>query len=109
VEELEMPMVSNESKNYHVARNLVFKEAINVLNALGFKIENCDESNGAIEAKKGASFRSYGEHIKISVTSSNGESQVQVESQVKYQVVDYGKNRENVQKILTELDTEFFP
>jgi len=100
-----MPMVYSENKNYHAAGNLVFKEALNVLAALGFKVENCDESNGTIEAKKGASFRSWGEHIKISVTPSDGGAQVHVESHVKYQVVDYGKNKENVQKILTELDS----
>jgi hypothetical protein len=97
-------MVYNECKNYHVARKLVFKEALNVLNVLGFKVENCDEISGVIEAKKGASFRSWGEHIKISITLSDGGSKVHVESHEKYQVVDYGKNKENVQRILTELD-----
>jgi hypothetical protein len=99
-----MPISYRESKNYSVPRNLAFKEALDALNTLGFKIKNSDEFNGTIEARKGASIRSWGEGIKISITPSNGGSQVYVESDVRYQVVDYGKNKDNVDKILTELD-----
>jgi hypothetical protein len=76
------------------------------LNALGFRIKNSNEANGSIEAEKDISVRSWGEKIKITVTSSNAGSQVNVESRSAYslQAVDWGKNKENVQRILTDLD-----
>lgn len=99
-----MPMDYSESKNYSSPKSLLFKEVLDVLNALGFKIKNSNELSGLIEASKGASFRSWGESVRISIVPLDGGSNVNVESGVKYQVADYGKNKENVHKILAELD-----
>jgi len=99
-----MPMDYGEGRNYSLPKSIVFRELLNVLTFLGFKIKESSESTGLIEAAKGMSFRSWGETLRLSVISSNGGSQVNIESGVKYQVVDYGKNKENVQKILAELD-----
>jgi hypothetical protein len=98
-----MPTAYNESKDYAVSKDVVFKEVLAALNILGFKVENSDEPNGLIEAHKGVSFRSWGESIRISIAASNGRSRVNVESRA-YQAVDWGKNRDNVRQIMTELD-----
>ena len=99
-----MPIDYGERRNYSLPKSVVFRELLNVLTVLGFKIKESSESTGLIEASKGMSFRSWGETLRVSVISSNAGSQVNVESGEKYQVVDYGKNKENVQKILAELD-----
>ena len=102
-----MPSVYNESRNYTASKQVVFGQTTAALNALGFRIKNSNEANGLIEAEKDISVRSWGEKIKITVTSSGGSSQVNVESKAAYplQAVDWGKNKENVQRILTDLDS----
>jgi len=102
-----MPSVYNESKNYAASKQVVFKQTVAALNALGFRIKNSNEASGFIEAEKDISVQSWGEKIKITVTSSTAGSQVNVESKAAYllQAVDWGKNKENVQRILTDLDS----
>jgi len=99
-----MSPMANATKNYSASKNVVFKEALNAINALGFEIKNSDESNGIIEAKKGATFlHSTGQRVKVVVGPSGEGAQVYVESGM-MQLVDYGKNRENVNNIFAELD-----
>ena len=102
-----MPSVYNESRNYAASKQVVFKQTVAALNALGFRIKNSNETSGLIEAEKDINVRSWGEKIKITVTSSTAGSQVNVESKAAYplQAVDWGKNKENVQRILTDLDS----
>jgi len=92
------------SRDYDTTKDEAFNEALNALKVLGFEIKKTDKTEGLIEAKKGASIWTWGENIKISVISLKKGCSVYVESRVKYQIVDYGKNRENVVKILTELN-----
>jgi hypothetical protein len=101
-----MPNVYNESRNYPAPKEVVLGQAVVTLGALGFKIKTNDQAKGLIEAVKGISVRSWGEIIKITVTSSNVGSQVYVESKGAdpIQAVDWGKNKDNVQKILVDLD-----
>ena len=102
-----MPSVYNESRDYTASKQVVFKQTVAALSALGFRIKNNNEASGLIEAEKDISVRSWGEKIKITVTSSTAGSQVNVESKAAYllQAVDWGKNKENVQRILTDLDS----
>ena len=99
--------VYNESRSYAASKQVVFKQTVAALSALGFRVKNSNEASGLIEAEKDISVRSWGEKIKITVTSSTAGSQVNVESKAAYplQAVDWGKNKENVQKILTDLDS----
>ena len=102
-----MPSTYNESRIYAASRQVVFAQTVAALNALGFRVKNSNEANGVIEAERDISVRSWGEKIKITITPTNGGSQVNVESKSAYplQAVDWGKNKENVQRILTDLDT----
>ena len=102
-----MPSTYNESRNYAASRQVVFAQTVAALNALGFRVKNSSEANGVIEAERDISVLSWGEKIKITIASTSGGSQVNVESKSAYplQAVDWGKNKENVQRILTDLDT----
>jgi hypothetical protein len=93
----------SNTKNYSVSKDVVFKETLNALNTLKIKTEKSDEPNGIIEAKVGASLLTWGHWIKISITPSKEGSSVYVESRAK-QLVSYGKDEENVNKIFAELD-----
>jgi hypothetical protein len=96
---------ANYTRQYPVSKDVAFEETLNVLRFLGFEIQSADKSSGLIKAKKGASIRSWGQAIDIAVTQLNEGSQVYVGSKEKYQLVGWGKDQENVYKILTELDT----
>ncbi len=99
-----MPMVYNESRNYPAPKDAAYEAALKVLDGLNVKIKDADKQAGTISGRKGASLWTWGEHIAIKIDAVPGGCAVYVESRVKYQLVDYGRNRENVVKVLAELD-----
>jgi hypothetical protein len=71
----------------------------------GMKVASSDESSGTIVATTGVSLRSWGEKIPIVVTESEpGKSMVSVASKSKMALVDWGKNKQNVERILEATD-----
>jgi hypothetical protein len=52
-------------------------------------------------------WKSFGEHVTLSVRRGDGGTQVHVRSAcLRWQLIDYGKNRENVRSVLGSLSTE---
>jgi hypothetical protein len=75
----------------------------------GFRISKEDIDGGVIEFKVGASIWSFGETFKILITKIESQvTKVEVESNgsVGLQIIDWGKNKENIEiffQTLTEL------
>ena len=68
------------------------------------------ESNGIeLLGKCGMSLRSWGETIKIRIKEDGGNSYIHAESEASLgtTLIDYGKNRENLQRLLLELTRKY--
>ena len=65
----------------------------------GMKIKAADPASGHIEASTGISWRSWGEKVRVDVVESGNGSLVRVSSGNKAQLVSWGKNEENLEKI----------
>ncbi|PCH68617.1 MAG: hypothetical protein COC01_03350 [Bacteroidetes bacterium] len=70
------------------------------------KIKNLDKSNGIIEASAGISWKTWGDKISIKIHKKE-ENLMGIEISSKpalsTTIIDYGKNKANVEKILCHL------
>jgi hypothetical protein len=84
----------------------VFEALVRLLPGLkGMRIERADAEAGKILAKVGFSLASYGENVTLSVTARpDGGSRLAVVSSLRWGLVDWGKNRTNIERILQGLD-----
>lgn len=72
-----------------------------------FSIKSTDPAYRTIHAHAGFSFRSIGENIKIVVSpTENGMSQISVSSVSKMALIDWGKNKDNLDMIMRRLAEE---
>lgn len=66
------------------------------------KVDESDEQAGTVELKVGVSFKSWGERVRIELSpEGEGATRAQVTSRaaLKTTLADYGKNRDNVQRV----------
>ncbi len=95
--------------DYSYPREVVFKALVAVVPRVpGMKVHTVDELSGRILAKAGGSLMSWGENIPIMVSeSAPGRTRVKITSAPKVGVLfgafDLGKNRKNVELLLTAL------
>ncbi len=67
----------------------------------GMAVHAADEQSGYILAKSGMSLMSWGESIPMTVTETGpGSTRVEITSKLKFGLVDWGKNRRNLEAIL---------
>ena len=84
----------------------MFDALLRAIPKVGMRIDRHDRASGLITAKAGASMKSWGEIIPISVVASGPEiTRVSITSTPKTGVLfggafDFGKNRGNIEKIL---------
>jgi hypothetical protein len=83
----------------------VFQAAVNVLPTVKkMTLKNVDPASGRIIISSGISLASWGEEILVQVWEpAPGQAAVRVSSQVKAQLVDWGKNRKNVAAVFDAL------
>jgi uncharacterized protein (DUF1499 family) len=60
-----------------------------------------DAASATLEARVGMTWASFGERIELSVTPAGGATEVSIRSRpvLRTTIADYGKNRENVERI----------
>lgn len=65
-----------------------------------------DVHRHTVQARVDASMSSWGEVIMVYLSEVSGETVVEVESRCKFplQIIDWGKNKKNVQYIIQELE-----
>ena len=83
----------------------VFQTVVNVLPSVKkMKIKSADQNTGRIEASSGMSMASWGESIIVEVWEhSPGQAGVRVTSQLKAQLVDWGKNKKNIAAVFNAI------
>ena len=80
-----------------------FQRSVSATEALKrAKVDQSDEQAGVVELKVGVSFKSWGERVRIELSpEGEGSTRAQVTSRasLKTTMADYGKNRDNVQRV----------
>jgi hypothetical protein len=93
-----------ETKIYKASLKEVYDAALEALKKCGFKIKECKEDS--IKATSGISLFSWGESIEISIRPEYEGVRVEVSSVPVAQLFDWGKSRENISKIFSNLEAE---
>ena len=76
-----------------------------VLNQLKWKTKRVDQPLRQIIARVGMSLFSWGENILIKVDKLDDENSVVIiSSETTYQLIDWGKNRKNIEKFFSTID-----
>lgn len=75
---------------------------------LGWQLTYQNPEEGKIKAKTGATLRSWGEDISISVKNlTPTENTISVSSEAPHQFIDWGKNEENERRFQKFLERSF--
>jgi hypothetical protein len=88
---------------------LAFDKCIQALNQFGAKIELQDKVKSEIKATSGMTWRSWGEVLTVRLSRIDTEKvKIEISSspKLKMTLVDYGKGRENVEKITKILTSD---
>jgi hypothetical protein len=90
------------SKQYNLDLDLLFAKCQEAIEICAFSHQESNKSNRYIKAKVGTSMKSFGEEIELEI---NQNGIVNVRSTCSsFQFVDYGKNRENLERLFNVLD-----
>jgi hypothetical protein len=83
-------------------REQINQACLEAVRQSGFKIRESDLAAGRISARARVNFRSWGESIHVYVDTQD-RVDITSESRFPLTVVDWGKNRWNVERIFTRL------
>ncbi|MFK0730372.1 MAG: hypothetical protein ACFKPT_23860 [Gloeotrichia echinulata GP01] len=92
------------SRQYVLEYNLLFIKCQEIIEICGFILQESDNTSGYIKAKAGWSWKSFGEKIELQI-NHNGIINAQSACSVSTTLLDYGKNKENLEKLFKTLDT----
>ena len=82
----------------------VFDVVVAVLPRLPATISGADPATGIVTATTGAGMRSWGERLTVTVWEpAPGSTSVTIRSQTTFQLVDWGKNKKNIDAFTTAL------
>ena len=68
--------------------------------SIGASIDQRDETSGTVTGSRSVGLASWGERIVANVSSGDSGTSVRVESKLKFGLVDWGRNKKNVEGIL---------
>ena len=99
-----MTVSYRNSKRFPGTREQINQACLEAVRQSGFKIRESDLAAGQISARARVNFRSWGENIDVYVDTEN---RVDITSKSRFPVtlVDWGKNRWNVGRIFTRLES----
>lgn len=96
-----MPANYQISTGFPASGSDVYQACLTAVPKCGFSILSSDPSTGQIDARAKMGVRSWGENITIAVSQ---DGRVNIKSACRgIQLVDYGKNKANVEKIVSAL------
>lgn len=97
-----MPASYQSSMAVSAGRSEVFEACLKAVSQCGFRVVASNPETGQIEARTKIGIRSWGENITIAV---GAEGTVGIKSSCRgIQIVDYGKNKANVNALSSALE-----
>jgi hypothetical protein len=97
-----MPPRFQDEETFPDNREQIVRACLTVLRERRFAVKETDIPQGWIRARAPMSSRSWGENLTITV-STNGKTEIISESRVRTTLVDWGKNKANVNELLSRL------
>ena len=91
-------------KTYDIPKDLMFEKIIEVINHSKLRLIWTDTRTFEIMASTKMTLRSWGENIYISFEESNGNTKMKFCSAALFQIYAWGKNEENYDKLLGEIE-----
>jgi hypothetical protein len=82
----------------------VFRAACDAALAEGMTIQTADSVTGAVYVTTPMSMASWGEKTTLRVWVDSGFTHVGVRSSLKFGLVDWGKNRKNIDRLFTRME-----
>ncbi len=96
-----MPASHQGSTTFPAGRDEVYQACLQAVGQCGFRTLEASPGAGRIEARSRMGLRSWGENITITVSSGG---RVNISSTCRgVQVIDYGKNKANVNALLAAI------
>jgi hypothetical protein len=85
-------------------REQISQACLEAVRLSGYKVRESDLAAGQIRARAGVTARSWGENIYVCI---DAEDRVDITSKSRFPLtlVDWGKNRSNVERIFTRLES----
>lgn len=91
--------------HFDISEDLMFEKVIEVLEDSPFKLAKADEQKLEILAYTNISLQSWGENLYVSFETVGGETIMKVSSVTFFQVLSWGKNKSNTQKLLSAIES----
>ena len=91
-------------KTYDIPIDLMFEKIIEVINNSKLRLIRTDNNTFEIMANTKMTLRSWGENIYISFEEKNGNTKMKFCSAALFQFYAWGKNEENYDKLLSEIE-----
>ena len=95
--------MGEKTRQYNVEGSKIIAILPPLLEKHGFKIK--ETSPSSITVNTSSSIWSWGENIIISVNNVEKGCETTVNSEAKYQLIDWGKSDENIDKIFSIIDS----
>lgn len=94
--------LKKKSKQYDVDDSRIIELLNTKLKEKGYKIKEITQTAMIIDTP--SSFLSWGEEMSILVENENQKCNVTITSDAKYQLTDWGKSEENIDKVFSIID-----
>jgi hypothetical protein len=91
-----------ETRFFKANKSTLFRNCLSIVKDLGFTVNQVDINSGLIQAKTKFNMRSFSEGITIGI-NENGSVRIKSECLVPIQILDWGKNKGNVNNIFNKL------
>lgn len=98
-----------QKKTYPSPYDEVFEVSLKSIKQLGWNIVSQNKGTGEIKAKTGTTLRSWGEDIAIKVAEEATGTTISIFSGSSFQLLDWGKSKENELLFHRELKKLFSP
>ncbi len=95
--------MGEKTKQYNVDGSKIIAMLPSLLEKHGYRINEISSSSITVDTS--SSIWSWGEKIIISINNSRSGCKVTVNSETKYQLTDWGKSDENIDKVFAIIDS----
>ncbi len=94
-----------EPRSYTADYEKVFFAAVDAVTSLKWQITFTDKETGIISAKTPANFLTWGDEVSIRIRQDNDKVRVDVSSGTNRQLIDWGKNAQNIRNLYLKMDS----
>lgn len=97
--------MASEVRAYKEEINNIFNLSLEAITRLNWEISSINQNNCLIKAQTKVSLLSWGEDIEIEIQQIQGAININMNSESRSQLIDWGKNDENINKFFSILES----